>query len=104
MSRSASLLALVLLLAACGGSETGTAVDETLVRGLENGVGKVTIDLGNDIVPQDHRVFGGDLSKAEDYIGVNLHGLLGQDLFMEMFFGLDYRAREVTCARLLPPL
>lgn len=82
----------------------GTTIDETLVRDLENGVGKISIDFGEGLVLKDHSVFGGDLSKAVDYIGVPIHGLIGQDIFANHFFGLDYKAQSVTAAKTIPSL
>ncbi len=79
-----------------------TAVEETLVRDVENGVGVVTIDFGEGIVLVDQRVFTADLSAAEEHIGVPIHGLIGQDIFQETFFGLDYRRSEVTMASEIP--
>ena len=82
----------------------GTAIEETLVRDLENGVGVVSIDFGEGIEFVDHRVFGADLSKAVDHIGVEIHGLIGQDIFMPHFFGLDYQQVETTMAMDIPPV
>ncbi len=82
----------------------GTAVDERLVRDVVNGVGVVTLDFGNGLVFEDFPVFTADLSVAEDYIGVPVWGLIGQDLVGQMFFGLDYQASEVTAASPIPTL
>lgn len=82
----------------------GTAVHEPLVRELENGVGRVSIDFGHGLRLVDQRVLAADLSKAEDHIGVALHGLIGQDIIQHHFFGLDYRRAEVTMAAAVPPV
>jgi hypothetical protein len=79
-----------------------TTIDETLVRELTNGVGKVSIDFGGGLVLKDHSVFGGDLSKAEDYIGVPIHGLIGQDIFQTHFFTLDYKNKSVAASKEIP--
>ena len=41
---------------------------------------------------------------AESYIGVPIYGLIGQDILQHTFFGLDYRASEVTAANAIPEL
>lgn len=79
-----------------------TSIEETLVRELKNGVGVITIDFLDGIVFTDHQAFGADLSTAEDYIGVPIHGLIGQDIFAEIFFGLDYAGSKVTAATEIP--
>ncbi|HEY3356770.1 MAG TPA: aspartyl protease family protein [Polyangia bacterium] len=79
-----------------------SAADETLVRDLQNGVGRITLDLGAGIVVPDLEVFAADLSPAVAAIGVPIHGLIGQDLFPSLYFGLDYRRREVTAAPAIP--
>ena len=78
-----------------------TSVEETLVRDIENGVGLVSMDFGEGLLLEDHRVFAADLSKAVDYIGTPIHGLIGQDIFQEWFFGLDY---ETASMEVLPEI
>ncbi len=82
----------------------GTAIHEPLVRDLENGVGRVSIDFGHGLRLEEQRVLAADLSKAEDHIGVALHGLIGQDIIQHHFFGLDYRRAEVTMAAAIPEM
>jgi hypothetical protein len=81
-----------------------TAVDERLVRDMQNDVGVVTLDFGEGLVFEDLRVFAAYLSLAENHIGVPIHGLIGQDIVQQMFFGLDYQASEVTAASPIPGL
>ncbi len=82
----------------------GTAVDERLVRDVENGVGVVTLDFGEGLVFEDFPVLAVDLALAENYIGVPIWGLIGQDIFQHMYFGMDYQASEVTAASPIPAL
>jgi hypothetical protein len=79
-----------------------TAVEETLLRDVANGVGVVSLDLGGDAVFPDHAVIAADLSTARAYIGAPLMGLVGQDLFAQLWFGLDYRGARVHVARTAP--
>jgi len=81
-----------------------TTVDERLVRDVENGVGVVTLDFGNGVLFEDFQVFAADLSLAENYIGIPIYGLIGQDIVQQMYFGLDYQASEVTAASPIPDL
>jgi len=75
-----------------------TAAQETLLNDVSNGVGIATVDFGEGVVLEDYEMIAADLSSAVDHIGVELAGLIGQDLFTEYYFGLDYRAPAVTIA------
>jgi len=79
-----------------------TVVAEELLRDVENGVGVVSIDFGNGVELIDYEVLAADLSQAADHIGVELHGLIGQDIFEDYFFALDYRAARTAMAPLAP--
>lgn len=79
-----------------------TAVATTLLRDVANGVGVVTIDFGDGVVLSDYEVLAVDLSEARDHIGAPIDGLIGQDLFKTMYFGIDYMRSEVTVANALP--
>lgn len=79
-----------------------TAVETTLLRDVANGVGVVTIDFGAEVVLEDFEVLAVDLSEARDHIGAPIDGLIGQDLFKTMYFGIDYMHAEVTVAYTLP--
>ena len=68
-----------------------TAVEQDYIAEVVNGVGDVTLDLGNGQIVADYEVLAGDLSKAVDHIGVALAGLIGMDLFLTHAFALDYR-------------
>jgi predicted aspartyl protease len=68
-----------------------TAVDKSMLRDVENGVGKVTIRFGNGVVLANYEVLAVDLSTARDHIGAPIMGLIGQDLVERYYFGLDYR-------------
>ena len=81
-----------------------TAVETSLLRNVVNGVGVTTIDFGDGIVLQDFEVLAVDLSDARDHIGAPIDGLIGQDLFQTMYFGIDYQRAEVTAALKLPPV
>ncbi|MBW1873293.1 MAG: aspartyl protease family protein [Deltaproteobacteria bacterium] len=79
-----------------------SVAEEALLREVVNGVGKVTIDFGHGLVLQDYEVIAADLSEAVNHIGTPLHGLIGQDLFFDYFFGLDYRNSKVYMDELVP--
>lgn len=81
-----------------------TTVDQRLVREIVNDVGVATLTFAEDLVFEDTSVFATDLSVAESYIGVPIYGLIGQDILQHTFFGLDYRASEVTAASAVPEL
>jgi len=79
-----------------------SAADETLLRDVVNGVGLGTFDLGDGVVFADYEVLAADLAEAVDVIGVPLMGLIGQDLFLTLWFGVDYRARQGYVASTAP--
>ncbi len=81
-----------------------SAVEESLLRDVINGVGSVTVDFGADIVLPDFQAIAADLSAAVEHVGVPIHGLIGQDLFADYFFGLDYRKSQATMAPETPPV
>lgn len=68
-----------------------TAVERTLLRDVQNGVGIVSINFGNGIVLKDYEVIAADLGTARDHIGAPIAGLIGQDLVNRYAFGIDYR-------------
>lgn len=79
-----------------------SAFEETLLRDVKNGVGVVTVDFGDGIVFDDYEVLAADLTEAEDHIGVAIDGLIGQDLFQQLYFGIDYRRARAIVARTPP--
>jgi hypothetical protein len=79
-----------------------SAVEESLLSDVVNGVGSVTIDFGENIVMSDFQVIAADLSAAVEHVGVPIHGLIGQDLFADYFFGLDYRKSQATMSEEIP--
>lgn len=79
-----------------------TMFDETLIAHVENGVGVVSIDFGDGLVLRDYEVLAGDLSEAIDHIGVRLDGLIGLDLFQQLYFGLDYAGSRAAVGAGLP--
>ena len=79
-----------------------TVVEESLLAEVHNGVGSITMDFGRGILLEDYEVLAGDLSRAVEHIGVPLSGLLGQDLFLRYYFGLDYREALVYMAESTP--
>lgn len=79
-----------------------SALQEELLRELRNGVGRATIDFGHGVVLDDYEVLAADLSEAVDHIGVRLDGLIGQDIFLGHWLGLDYRRVTVSISASLP--
>ncbi len=79
-----------------------SAFSETLLRDVVNGVGVTTVDFGDGIVFDDYEVLAADLSEAENHIGVPIHGLIGQDLFQQLYFGVDYRRSRAIVSRTAP--
>ncbi len=79
-----------------------TAADPALLHDVANGVGTATFDLGDGVVLPDYEVLAADLAEAVDVIGVPLQGLIGQDLFGQLWFGVDYRARQGYVAPTAP--
>jgi len=80
-----------------------SAFSETLLRDVVNGVGVTTVDFGDGIVFEDYEVLAADLSAAENHIGAPIHGLIGQDLFQQLYFGVDYRRARAIVSRTAPP-
>ena len=75
------------------GVDTGavkTTLEERFVTESDGMIGRATIDFGYGLKLTDYEVLVGDLSDASDHIGVEIHGLIGQDLFKRFYFGLDY--------------
>lgn len=79
-----------------------TAIDKTHLTDILNGVGKTTLDLGAGLVLREYEVIAGDFSKARDYIGWDIAGVLGQDLVQKFWFGIDYRNRRAYVDPLVP--
>jgi predicted aspartyl protease len=79
-----------------------SAFSKTLLRDVVNGVGVTTVDFGDGIVFEDYEVLAVDLSEAENHIGVAIHGLIGQDLFQQLYFGVDYRRARAIVSRAAP--
>ncbi len=79
-----------------------TAVDKSMLRDVQNGVGLVTIRFGNGIVLSNYEVLAVDLSTARDHIGAPIMGLIGQDLVERFYFGLDYRNARAYVAEKPP--
>ncbi|MBI5525568.1 MAG: aspartyl protease family protein [Deltaproteobacteria bacterium] len=79
-----------------------TAVETTLLRNVQNGVGVITIDFGSGNVFSDYEVLAADLTEAKDHIGISIHGLIGQDIFSELYFGLDYRTSAAVVTETAP--
>ena len=80
-----------------------TAVDPAFLHDVRNGVGLWDLDLGNGVSLSNYEVLAADLSTAEDFIGVPLAALLGRDLFLRWWVGLDYRDGGRSYVEETPP-
>ena len=79
-----------------------TALEQTLLATVTNGVGRTTIDFGNGFVLKDFEVLAVDLGDARGHVGQDLGGLIGRDLFSVFYFGLDYRNKLVYMSKTDP--
>lgn len=79
-----------------------TTIDTDTLAAVTGGVNDVSIDFGEGFVLEAYRVRSRDFSAAMEHIGVEIHGVIGQDLFRRFYFGLDYAGSAVTIGAGLP--
>lgn len=61
---------------------------------------KVHLQVGDAIAPQqDILILADDFFKIDEYVGMEIHGIIGADLFRNLVLGIDYNKNIITVQR-----
>lgn len=72
----------------------GADMNRELVAYVSN---KVYIKVGDAIAPQqDILILSDDYFKIDEYVGMEIHGIIGADLFRNLVLNIDYRKNIIT--------
>lgn len=75
----------------------GADLDQELVAHVSN---NVHIKMGDAVAPsQDILILSDDYFKIDEYVGIEIHGIVGADLFRNLVLKIDYKQNSIFVQR-----